>query len=55
MSRRACGMSVSLDPALRVPVRPEGVGNLQVFSQGWMVCVACWRFSIGFCGAWMVF
>ncbi|CAK8995664.1 Hypothetical protein SCF082_LOCUS4456 [Durusdinium trenchii] len=34
MSRRAYGMSVSLDPALRVLIRPEGIGNLQVFSQG---------------------
>mmetsp|Transcript_9421 Transcript_9421/g.17439 ORF Transcript_9421/g.17439 Transcript_9421/m.17439 type:complete len:313 (+) Transcript_9421:40-978(+) len=34
MSRRAYGMSVSLDPALRVLVRPEGLGNLQVFSEG---------------------
>ncbi|CAE7534490.1 unnamed protein product [Symbiodinium natans] len=34
MSKRAYGMSVSFDPALRVLVRPEGLGNLQVFSQG---------------------
>ena len=34
MSRRAYGVSVSLDPALRVLIRTEGIGNLQVFSQG---------------------
>ena len=34
MSRRAYGVSVSLDPALRVLIRPEGIGNLQVFSEG---------------------
>ena len=34
MSRRAYGVSVSLDPALRVLLRPEGIGNLQIFSQG---------------------
>ena len=43
MSRRAYGVSVSLDPALRAPVRP-GVGILQVFSQGCLVCLVCWRF-----------
>mmetsp|Transcript_56838 Transcript_56838/g.144081 ORF Transcript_56838/g.144081 Transcript_56838/m.144081 type:complete len:328 (-) Transcript_56838:63-1046(-) len=34
MSERAHGMSVSVDPALRVMMRPEGLGNFQVFSQG---------------------
>ncbi|CAE7360363.1 unnamed protein product [Symbiodinium pilosum] len=34
MSKRAYGVSVSFDPALRVLVRPEGLGNLQVFSEG---------------------
>lgn len=34
MSERAHGFSVSLDPALRVMIRPEGLGNLQVFSTG---------------------
>lgn len=34
LSRRAQGFSVSFDPALRVMVRPEGLGNLQVFSVG---------------------
>ena len=34
MSRRAYGVSVSVDPALRVLIRPEGIGNLQVFSEG---------------------
>mmetsp|Transcript_112017 Transcript_112017/g.157036 ORF Transcript_112017/g.157036 Transcript_112017/m.157036 type:complete len:309 (+) Transcript_112017:68-994(+) len=34
MSKRAYGMSVSFDPALRVLLRPEGLGNLQVFSEG---------------------
>jgi len=34
MSERASGVAVSLDPALRVMVRPEGLGNFQVFSQG---------------------
>lgn len=33
-SRRAHGVSLSLDPALRVMVRPEGFGNFQVFSVG---------------------
>lgn len=33
-SRRASGVSLSLDPALRVMIRPEGLGNLQVFSVG---------------------
>jgi len=33
-SERAHGVSVSLDPALRVMVRPEGMGNLQIYSQG---------------------
>jgi len=34
MSERAKGFSLSLDPALRVMIRPEGLGNLQVFSTG---------------------
>ena len=34
MNRRAYGVSVSLDPALRVLLRPEGIGNLQIFSKG---------------------
>jgi len=34
MNERAHGMSLSLDPALRVMIRPEGLGNLQVFSVG---------------------
>lgn len=34
MNERAHGMSVSLDPGLRVMLRPEGLGNLQVFSVG---------------------
>lgn len=34
LRRRASGVSVSLDPGLRVMVRPEGLGNLQVFSEG---------------------
>jgi len=34
MNTRAHGMSVSLDPALRVLLRPDGMGNLQVFSHG---------------------
>jgi len=34
MNDRAHGMSVSLDPGLRVMLRPEGLGNLQVFSVG---------------------
>ena len=25
---------MSLDPALRVLIRPEGIGNLQIFSEG---------------------
>lgn len=33
-SRRANGVSLSLDPALRIMVRPEGLGNFQVFSVG---------------------
>mmetsp|Transcript_67060 Transcript_67060/g.196132 ORF Transcript_67060/g.196132 Transcript_67060/m.196132 type:complete len:324 (-) Transcript_67060:184-1155(-) len=34
MNERAHGFSVSLEPALRLMVRPEGLGNLQVFSSG---------------------
>jgi len=34
VSTRAHGFSVSLDPALRVMLRPEGLGNLQIFSVG---------------------
>eukprot|EP00931_Biecheleriopsis_adriatica_P122631 TRINITY_DN97632_c0_g1_i1.p1 TRINITY_DN97632_c0_g1~~TRINITY_DN97632_c0_g1_i1.p1 ORF type:complete len:338 (-),score=72.73 TRINITY_DN97632_c0_g1_i1:39-998(-) len=34
LSKRAQGVSVSLDPGLRVLVRPEGLGNLQIFGVG---------------------
>lgn len=34
MRKRAHGMSVSLDPSLRVMIRPNGLGNLQVYSVG---------------------
>lgn len=34
LSKRAHGISVSLDPALRVLLRPDGLGNLQIFSAG---------------------
>ncbi|CAE8621337.1 unnamed protein product [Polarella glacialis] len=34
LSKRAHGMSVSVDPAFRVLLRPEGLGNLQIFSVG---------------------
>jgi len=34
LGQRAHGFSISVDPALRVMVRPEGLGNLQVFSTG---------------------
>lgn len=34
MGKRAHGLSVSFDPALHVMIRPEGLGNLQVFSSG---------------------
>jgi len=34
MGERAHGASVSLDPALRLMVRPEGIGNVQIYSQG---------------------
>jgi len=34
LSERAHGMKVSLDPALRLMVRPEGLGNIQVFTEG---------------------
>mmetsp|Transcript_126856 Transcript_126856/g.206236 ORF Transcript_126856/g.206236 Transcript_126856/m.206236 type:complete len:328 (+) Transcript_126856:84-1067(+) len=34
MSERAPGVSVSLDPGLRVMVRPPGMGNVQVYSSG---------------------
>mmetsp|Transcript_73401 Transcript_73401/g.192463 ORF Transcript_73401/g.192463 Transcript_73401/m.192463 type:complete len:319 (-) Transcript_73401:146-1102(-) len=34
MNERAHGMSLSLDPGLRLMIRPEGLGNLQVFSVG---------------------
>eukprot|EP00930_Biecheleria_cincta_P004200 TRINITY_DN105099_c0_g1_i1.p1 TRINITY_DN105099_c0_g1~~TRINITY_DN105099_c0_g1_i1.p1 ORF type:complete len:341 (-),score=68.98 TRINITY_DN105099_c0_g1_i1:251-1273(-) len=34
LSKRAHGISVSLDPALRVLLRPDGLGNLQIFSVG---------------------
>eukprot|EP00927_Polykrikos_kofoidii_P050823 TRINITY_DN44699_c0_g1_i1.p1 TRINITY_DN44699_c0_g1~~TRINITY_DN44699_c0_g1_i1.p1 ORF type:complete len:353 (+),score=71.77 TRINITY_DN44699_c0_g1_i1:23-1060(+) len=34
LSKRAHGIKVSFDPALRVMFRPEGMGNLQIFSAG---------------------
>lgn len=34
MSRRTLGLSMSVDPALRVVLRPEGLGNLNVFASG---------------------
>lgn len=34
LNERAHGISVSLDPALRVMVRPEGLGNVQIYSTG---------------------
>lgn len=34
MSERAPGVSVSLDPGLRVMIRPPGMGNVQVYSSG---------------------
>jgi len=34
LNKRAHGVSVSLDPSLRVMLRPEGIGNLQIFSVG---------------------
>merc|ERR1712014_187915 len=34
LAQRTHGISASLDPALRVMLRPPGVGNLQVFSSG---------------------
>lgn len=33
-NERAHGLSVSLDPALRLMVRPEGMGNIQIFGSG---------------------
>lgn len=34
LKKRAHGVAVSLDPGLRVMLRPEGLGNLQIFSEG---------------------
>lgn len=34
LSKRARGISVSLDPALRVMIRPEGIGTMQLFAEG---------------------
>lgn len=34
LNERAHGVAISLDPELRVMIRPEGLGNLQVFSVG---------------------
>lgn len=34
LDTRAHGVAVSVDPGLRVMVRPEGLGNFQIFSEG---------------------
>jgi len=34
LNERAHGASLSVDPALRVLVRPEGLGNIQIYSAG---------------------
>lgn len=34
MNERAHGVSLSVDPALRVLLRPEGLGNVQIYSAG---------------------